>query len=92
MGLWKGFGGDLPHAAFVPEVDEFVLKTGFEAPDPEADPVDVIRSNAAKYIATLDLEAAGISTVIWANGYGSTLAGFIYQCSTTGVFPFKSKV
>jgi putative flavoprotein involved in K+ transport len=55
---------------FKAEVDEFVLKTGFEAPDPEADPVDVVRSNAAKYIATLDLGAAGISTVIWANGYG----------------------
>lgn len=41
-----------------------------EAPDPEADPVDVVRSNAAKYIATLDLGAGAISTGIWANGYG----------------------
>jgi putative flavoprotein involved in K+ transport len=56
---------------FKAEVDEFVRRTGFDAPDPVPDPVDIIRFDAAtKLIAELDLRGAGISTVIWANGYG----------------------
>jgi putative flavoprotein involved in K+ transport len=40
-------------------------------PAPEPDPVDEVRSDAARHApAALDLKAAGITTVIWATGYG----------------------
>ena len=53
------------------EVDEFIHSTGMQAPVPVPDPVDVVRSDAAANSpATLDLRAEGITTVIWANGYG----------------------
>jgi putative flavoprotein involved in K+ transport len=52
-------------------VDDFVRKTGMDVPEPLSDPVDAARSDAGiNTPATLDLEAAGITTVIWANGYG----------------------
>jgi putative flavoprotein involved in K+ transport len=52
-------------------VDEFVRRTGMNVPAPEPDPVDEVRSDAGRHApATLDLQAAGITTVIWATGYG----------------------
>ena len=52
-------------------VDEFVRRTGMDVPEPEPDPVDEVRSDAGRHApATLDLQAAGITTVIWATGYG----------------------
>ena len=52
-------------------VDEFVRSTGMDVPEPELDPVDEVRSDAGKHApATLDLKAAGITTVLWATGYG----------------------
>ena len=55
---------------FKREVDAFILKTGMDAPEPEPDPIDEARSDAGHDSpATLDPKSAGISTVIWANGY-----------------------
>jgi putative flavoprotein involved in K+ transport len=52
-------------------VDEFVRRTGMNVPAPEPDPVDEVRSDAGRHApATLDLKTAGITTVIWATGYG----------------------
>jgi putative flavoprotein involved in K+ transport len=52
-------------------VDEFVRRTGMDVPAPEPDPVDEVRSDAGRHApAALDLKAAGITTVIWATGYG----------------------
>jgi putative flavoprotein involved in K+ transport len=52
-------------------VDEFVRRTGMNVPEPESDPVDAVRSDAGRHApAALDLKAAGITTVIWATGYG----------------------
>ena len=52
-------------------VDDFVRRTGMDVPEPLPDPIDAARSNAGiNTPATLDLKAAGITTVIWANGYG----------------------
>jgi putative flavoprotein involved in K+ transport len=52
-------------------VDEFVRRTGMNVPEPESDPVDALRSDAGRHApAALDLKAAGITTVIWATGYG----------------------
>jgi putative flavoprotein involved in K+ transport len=52
-------------------VDEFVRRTGMNVPAPEPDPVDEVRSDAGRHApAALDLKAAGITTVIWATGYG----------------------
>ena len=52
-------------------VDEFVRRTGMDVQEPEPDPVDEVRSDADRYApAVLDLKAAGITTVIWATGYG----------------------
>lgn len=56
---------------FKREVDEFVRVTGMDVPEAVPDPVDVVRSDAAASSpATLDLKTTGITTVIWANGYG----------------------
>jgi putative flavoprotein involved in K+ transport len=52
-------------------VDEFVRRTGMDVPEPEPDPVDEVCSDAGKHApAELDLKAAGITTMIWATGYG----------------------
>ena len=52
-------------------VDEFVCRTGMDVLEPEPDPVDEVRSDAGwQACTTLDLQAAGITTVIWATGYG----------------------
>ena len=53
------------------EVDAFVRRTGMAVPEPEPDPVDEVRSDAGRHAPTaMDLKAAGITTVIWAIGYG----------------------
>ena len=55
---------------FKRDVDAFIAKTGLKAPQPEPDPIDEARSEAGRNSpVTLDLKSAGISTVIWANGY-----------------------
>jgi putative flavoprotein involved in K+ transport len=52
-------------------VDEFVRRTGMDVPEPEPDPVDEVRSDAGRHAPPeLDLKAAGITTVLWATGYG----------------------
>ena len=52
-------------------VDEFVRRTGKDVPEPEPDPIDEVRSDAGRHApAALDLKTAGITTVIWATGYG----------------------
>jgi putative flavoprotein involved in K+ transport len=52
-------------------VDEFVRRTDMDVPEPEPDPIDEVRSDAGRHApAALDLKAAGITTVIWATGYG----------------------
>jgi putative flavoprotein involved in K+ transport len=62
---------DMASENFRKEVDEFVRKTGMDVPEPEPDPVDEVRSDAGKHApAALDLQAAGITTVIGATGYG----------------------
>lgn len=55
-------------AEFKQNIDKFIAKTGRDAPEPPAGPapqdgydVDIVRE--------LDLEAEGISTIIWATGY-----------------------
>jgi hypothetical protein len=56
---------------FKHEVDAFVRRTSLAVPEPESDPVDEVRSDVGRYApAALDLKAAGISTVLWATGYG----------------------
>jgi putative flavoprotein involved in K+ transport len=54
----------------VQQVDEYVRRMGLVAADP--DPRDVLELDASAHLtfpATLDLKAAGISTVIWCTGY-----------------------
>jgi putative flavoprotein involved in K+ transport len=56
---------------FKHEVDAFVRRTGMDVPDPEPDLVDAVRSDAGRHApGELDLRVAGITTVIWATGYG----------------------
>jgi putative flavoprotein involved in K+ transport len=56
---------------FKNNVDAFVRKTGMTVPAPQPDPIDEVRSNASETSpTTVDLRAAGITSVIWANGYG----------------------
>jgi len=55
---------------FKRDVDAFIVKSGMDAPEPEPDPIDEARFDAGRDPpTTLDLKSAGISTVIWANGY-----------------------
>jgi putative flavoprotein involved in K+ transport len=62
---------DTASDTFKNAVDDFVRTTGMDVPEPLPDPIDAARSNAGIGTpASLDLEAAGITTVIWANGYG----------------------
>ena len=52
-------------------VDAFVRKTGMNVPANQPDPIDEVRSDAGENApTTVDLRAAGITSVIWANGYG----------------------
>lgn len=52
-------------------VDAFVRGTNMDVPAPESDPIDEVRSDAGTHApAELDLKAAGITTVVWATGYG----------------------
>jgi putative flavoprotein involved in K+ transport len=56
---------------FKNNVDAFVRETGMDVPGPRPDPIDEVRSDAGENApTTLDLQAAGITSVIWANGYG----------------------
>ncbi len=56
---------------FKNNVDAFVRETGMDVPSPQPDPIDEVRSDAGENApTTLDLQAAGITSVIWANGYG----------------------
>ena len=56
---------------FKNDVDAFVLRSGMEVPSPEADPIDEDRfGEGVQSPATLDLQAAGVTSVVWANGYG----------------------
>jgi putative flavoprotein involved in K+ transport len=56
---------------FKRRVDEFVRNTSMDAHDLEPDPLDEARSDAGMHARNeLDLKVAGITTVIWATGYG----------------------
>jgi putative flavoprotein involved in K+ transport len=56
---------------FKNSVDEFVRETGMDVPSNPPDPIDEVRSDAGEDAPeTVDLRAAGITSVIWANGYG----------------------
>ena len=47
------------------------VEAGLDVPSPQPDPIDEVRSDAGENApTTLDLQAAGITSVIWANGYG----------------------
>jgi putative flavoprotein involved in K+ transport len=51
-------------------VDAYIQTTGMDAPEPERDPVDEVRSDAGKQVPLeVDLTGAGITTVVWATGY-----------------------
>src|SRR5260370_41842702 len=51
---------------FKKRVDEFIRRTGIDALDPEPDPLDEVRSDAAtRAPSELDLKAAGITPIIW---------------------------
>lgn len=56
---------------FKDNVDAFVRETGMDVPASQPDPIDQVRSDAGENAPeTLDLRAAGITSVVWANGYG----------------------
>jgi putative flavoprotein involved in K+ transport len=56
---------------FKKNVDAFIRKTGMDVPANQPDPIDEVRSDAGENTpTTVDLPAAGITSVIWANGYG----------------------
>jgi putative flavoprotein involved in K+ transport len=56
---------------FKNNVDAYVRETGIDVAARQPDPIDEVRSDASENAPpTLDLQHAGITSVIWANGYG----------------------
>ena len=56
---------------FKSAVDAFIQQAGMDVPNSERDEIDEVRSDAGLNPPTsLDLKEAGVTTVIWANGYG----------------------
>jgi putative flavoprotein involved in K+ transport len=51
---------------FKQRVDAFVRETGIDAPEEDGEEV---AAPAAKDVRELDLRAAGVGTIVWANGY-----------------------
>jgi len=49
-------------------IDKFIEKSGIEAPEPKDEP-QLRAGYEARVITELDLEAAGVRTIIWATGY-----------------------
>jgi putative flavoprotein involved in K+ transport len=72
------------------EVNAFVAQTGMDVPEPVTDPIDEARSDAsANARATLDLEAAGVTSVIWANGYSFDYSWIHFPVLDAWGFPIQ---
>ena len=53
-------------------IDDFIAKNGIDAPeDPETRSEELRQWDTPPLLSSLDLKAAGIGTVIWANGYSA---------------------
>jgi putative flavoprotein involved in K+ transport len=77
---------------FKREVDAFIVATGLDAPQPEPDPIDEARSEAGRDSpTTLDLKSAGISTVIWANGYSHDFSSVHFPVVDDLGFPLQRR-
>ena len=61
---------DEASTAFRAAVDALVDERGLDAPLPEQDPADVPAPPGLALLEELDLAAAGVTTVIWATGFG----------------------
>jgi putative flavoprotein involved in K+ transport len=63
--------GDERSAEFKRNIDEYIERSGVEAPAPEVDPADVPQPTLGltEPIRRLDLHAEGIRTVIWSTGF-----------------------
>ena len=62
--------GDEAFDQFTRSVDEFILEHGLAAPaEPQRDPPATVRSPISSAIHDLDINSAGITSVIWATGY-----------------------
>ena len=59
------FAEDLKRA-----IDKYILQAGLDAPEKPSDAGEPLDGYDAEIVTELDLTAAGISTVIWATGYG----------------------
>lgn len=59
--------GDKQEADFVKEIDSYIEKNGLDVPEERLP--ELRDGYEAEVITELDLESAGVSTVIWATGY-----------------------
>jgi putative flavoprotein involved in K+ transport len=77
--------GDEFAAAFKRRVDEHVRATGLDLPEaePEEEPVPV------RPVEELDLRAAGIGTILWANGYRPDLSWIDLPVSDESGWPLQ---
>lgn len=68
--------GDRKSADTNAEVEKAVRASGLDLPELEPDPADVPHPDptSVRTPSAIDLEAAGIGTVIWATGFGGDLA------------------
>jgi len=77
---------------FKRDVDAFIHATGMDAPDPQPDPIDEARSGAGRDApTTLDLQDAGVTSVIWANGYSFDYSWVHLPVLDDGGFPIQRR-
>ena len=77
---------------FKRDVDAFIHATGMDAPDPQPDPIDEARSDAGRDApTTLDLQDAGVTSVIWANGYSFDYSWVHLPVLDDGGFPIQRR-
>lgn len=64
--------GDAGYLSLLAEADAYVERTGLDLPEePEAHELDAIPSSCAKPLLELDLEAGGVTSIVWATGFVS---------------------
>jgi putative flavoprotein involved in K+ transport len=79
--------GDEFAATFKRRVDEYVREAGIDAPEPEPEEEPI----AVHDVGELDLRAAGIGTILWANGYRPDLSWIDLPVANADGWPVQQR-
>lgn len=65
------------------QIDSFIAESGMDASEPDDDPADIPWAGGAspQYASDLDIDAADISTVIWATGFTGDFSWIDFPCT-----------